>query len=202
LHLAIEKIRAKNPAALTNVANTWLLCALAEHDSASSSAALAALGDSTFGDNATQFNAKFGEGLVARMTHDDAKARAIFLAAREEQAKRVQAQPHFGPPVVILGLIDAALGRKDDALREGRQAAELTPVSKDATNGAEILQYVAIIAAWVGDKDLALEQLVKANPSQGYGLSYGRLKLLPWYDPLRGDPRFEKIVESIAPKDH
>jgi len=202
LHHAIEKIRAKNPADLSSVADTWLLGALAERDASAASSALAALGASTFGDNATQFNAKFGEGLVARMTHDDGKARAIFLAAREEQAKRVQDQPNFGPPLVILGLIDAALGRKEDALREGRQAAELTPVSKDATNGAEILQYVAIIAAWVGDKDLAIEQLTKANPSQGYGLSYGRLKLLPWYDPLRGDPRFEKIVAAQAPKNN
>ena len=76
----------------------------------------------------------------------------------------------------------------------------MLPVSRDATNGPEMIQYLAIIAAWVGDKDLACEQLAKANPSQGYGTSYGRLKLLPFWDPLRGDPRFEKIVQSLAPE--
>jgi len=123
-----------------------------------------------------------------------------FYGRPREQEKIVQAQPNFGPPLVVLALIDAALGRKEDALREGRRAVELLPVSRDATNGPEMIQYLAIIAAWVGDKDLACEQLAKANPSQGYGTSYGRLKLLPFWDPLRGDPRFEKIVQSLAPR--
>ncbi len=200
LHQAIENIRASNPAALPSVADTWLYCALAEHDAAAASSALAALGTSTFGDNATQFSAKFGEGLVWRMTHDDAKARAAFQAAREDQEKIVQATQNFGPPLVILGLIDAALGRKEEALAEGRRAVELLPTSKDATNGPDMIQYFAIIAAWVGDKDLAFEQLAKSDPAQGYGRTYGRLKLLPWWDPLRGDPRFEKIVNSLAQK--
>ena len=58
---------------------------------------------------------------------------------------------------------------------------------------------LARIAAWTGDNELACEQLAIAirPPSE---LSYGKLKLLPWWDPLRGDPRFEKIVASLAPK--
>src|SRR5438309_2703710 len=87
LHQAIEKIRAKNAAALPSVADTWLLGALAEHNAAASSSALAALGDSTFGDNATQFSGKFGEGLVGRMIHDEGKARAAFTAARGSRKK-------------------------------------------------------------------------------------------------------------------
>ena len=201
LHRTIDEIRATNPAALSNVADVWLNCALAERDSAAVSSALAALGRNTFGDNATQFSVKFGEGLLGRMTHDEGKARSAFLAAREEQKKIVQAQGDFAPPHCILGLIDAALGRKEEALAEGRRAVELLPVSKDATNGQDMIQYLAMIAAWVGEKGLACEQLVKANPSEGYGRAYGRLKLLPWWDPLRGDPRFEKIVASLAPKD-
>jgi len=201
LHRTIDEIRATNPAALSNVADVWLNCALAERDSAAVSSALAALGRNTFGDNATQFSVKFGEGLLGRMTHDEGKARSAFLAAREEQKKIVQAQGDFAPPHCILGLIDAALGRKEEALAEGRRAVELLPVSKDATNGQDMIQYLAMIAAWVGEKGLACEQLAKANPSEGYGRAYGRLKLLPWWDPLRGDPRFEKIVASLAPKD-
>jgi hypothetical protein len=96
-------------------------------------------------------------------------------------------------------LIDAGLGRKEEALREAQRAVELLPVAKDSINGAGMIEFSAIVAAWVGEKDLALEHLAEAARLPGF-LSYGRLKLLPWWDPLRGDPRFEKIVSSLAPK--
>jgi hypothetical protein len=100
--------------------------------------------------------------------------------------------------LVVLGLIDAALGRKEEALREGRRSVKLLPVESDSIKGALIIEYSAMIAAWVGDKDLACEQLGIAirYPSP---LSYGQLKLLPFWDLLRGDPRFEQIVASLAP---
>jgi hypothetical protein len=68
-------------------------------------------------------------------------------------------------------------------------------VEKDSMNGTNMVKYLAAIAAWVGDKDLACEQLASIirRPST---LSYGQLKLLPFWDPLRGDPRFEKLVEE------
>ena len=62
-------------------------------------------------------------------------------------------------------------------------------------NGSGIIKYLAIIAAWVGDNDLACEQLAVAVRSPS-GLSYGQLKLLPFWDPLRGDARFEKLIEE------
>jgi TolB-like protein/lipoprotein NlpI len=98
----------------------------------------------------------------------------------------------------VLGLIDAALGRKEEALREGQRAIDLLPVEKDAIRGAAMIKYSAMIAAWAGDNDLACEQLASAlrYPSSP---SYGDLKLLPWWDPLRGDPRFEKLVNQILP---
>jgi hypothetical protein len=97
-------------------------------------------------------------------------------------------------------MIDAGLGRKEETLREGRRAVELLPVERDAAEGVVMIKYLAMIAAWVGDKDLACEQLAIAirRPSP---LNYGNLKLLPFWDPLRGDPRFEKIVASLAPKE-
>src|SRR5204862_6685141 len=113
--------------------------------------------------------------------------------------KSVQAQPTYGPALCVLGLIDAGLGRKEDALREGRRAMELLPMEKDATNGVAMIKYLAVIAAWVGDNDLACEQLAAAIRVPG-PLSYGQLKLFPFWDSLRGDPRFEKIVASLAPK--
>ena len=99
----------------------------------------------------------------------------------------------------VLGSIDAGLGHKEEALREGRRAIELLPVGKDAINGPLMIEYFATIAAWVGDKDLACEQLATAvrYPSS---LSYGQLKLSPLWDPLRGDPRFEDIAALPASK--
>ena len=153
-------------------------------------------------DSAIILSHSFGEGLLARMTKDEARARTAFEAARSQQEKIVQAQPDYGPALCVLGLIDAALGRKDLALDEGRRAIALMPVEKDVTNGSGVLQYFAITAAWAGDKELALQQLEAGlrAPVASPMLSYGALKLLPFWDPLRGDPRFEKIVASLAPK--
>jgi len=200
LHQTIDSILATSPAAMPSIAGDWLNCALAERDAVAAKNALIASGENPpLHDEAVHFNRPFVEGVIARMINDDDQARSAFTAARAEQEKTVQAQPKYGPPLCVLGLIDAALGRKNEALREGRRAVELLPVEKDAINGPLMIEYLAMIAAWVGDKDLACEQLATAIrfPSS---LNYGKLKLLPFWDPLRGDPRFEKIVASLAPK--
>jgi serine/threonine-protein kinase len=195
----IDSIRASDPAALPSIADTWLTCALAERDAAAATDALVALGETPFNDDVVQLNRLFVQGVIARMKNDAARARAAFAAARLQQEKIVEAQPNYGPAICVLGLIDAALGRKEEALREGRRAVELLPVEKDAINGPHMIEYLGMIAAWVGDKDLACERLAIAvqRPSD---FGYGELKLLPFWDPLRGDPRFEKIVASLAPK--
>jgi tetratricopeptide (TPR) repeat protein len=195
LRQTIDSIRATNPAALPSIAHFWLVCALAERDAAAAKdASIACQEQLIFADN-VRFNRPFAEGVIARMTKDDDAARDAFTAARAEQEKIVQAQPNYGPALCVLGLIDAGLGRKEEALREGRRAVELLPVEKDSMNGAHMVKYLAMIAAWVGDKDLACEQLASIirRPSSP---SYGQLKLLPFWDPLRGDPRFEKLVEE------
>jgi TolB-like protein/tRNA A-37 threonylcarbamoyl transferase component Bud32/Flp pilus assembly protein TadD len=200
LHQTIDSIRVTNPAALANIANDWLSCALAERDVSAAKDALNAFGEIPLTDYAVHSNRQLMEGVIARMINDDETARAAFTVARVEQEKAVQAQPNYGPPLCVLGLIDAGLGRKEEALREGRRAVELLPVRKDAINGPLMIAYLAMIAAWVGEKDLACEQLAIAVRSPST-LSYGQLKLLPFWDPLRRDPRFEKIVASLAPKE-
>src|SRR5439155_19766280 len=105
----------------------------------------------------------FLEGVPARMTKDDAKAQLEFAGARAEQEKTVQAQANHGPALCLLGLIDAGLGHKEEALREGRRAVELLPVEKDAINGPAMIRYLAVIAAWAGDNDLACEPLAPAS---------------------------------------
>jgi TolB-like protein/Tfp pilus assembly protein PilF len=196
----IDEIRTKNPESVADTTNARLVCALAERDAAGAKDALLALGERPLEDDGgIEFTRSFVEGLIARMAKDDEKAHAAFTAARAEQEKIVESQPSFGPPWCVLGLIDAALGRTQEALREGKRAVELVPVKKDAVTGPVMIKYLAMIAAWAGDKDLACERLTIAiRPPSWVG--YGELKLLPWWDPLRGDPRFEKIVASLAPK--
>jgi serine/threonine-protein kinase len=199
LHQRINEIRAKDPAATQNLAEDWLVCALAERDPVAAGNALAALGENSVGTPPYSFSPRFVGGLIARMTKDDEKAQSAFTAARTEQENLVRANPDDAGALCVLGLIDAALGRKKEALREGRRAVELLPMERDANDGKRMIMGLARIGAWVGDKGLACEQLAVAvrPPSP---LSYGDLKLLPWWDPLRGDPCFEKIVASLATK--
>jgi serine/threonine protein kinase/tetratricopeptide (TPR) repeat protein len=200
LHALIDSIRAKNAAALPEIADKWLTCAFAERDAAAAASALATRGDRSLGNELVKYSPHFIEGLIAQMTQDDAKACLSFTAARAEQEKLVGTHPDDAGAISVLGLIDAALGRKEDALREGRRAVELLPVEKDVLNGTRMVAGLARIAASVGDKDLACEHLAHASRLPNAIVTYGQLKLLPWWDPLRGDPCFEEIVASLAPK--
>jgi serine/threonine-protein kinase len=195
-HQMIDLIRATYPTD-KYIAFWWLNCALAERDATTAKNALdvdVGKGSGFLGWE-VDVSRSFVEGIIARMAGDDAKARSSFTLARSEQEKIVQAQPNNIGALSQLGLIDAGLGRKEDALREGRRAVELLPVEKDALFGVDLVKHLAMIAAWVGDKDLAFEQLASIIrlPSS---LNYGELKLFPFWDPLRGDPRFEKILEE------
>src|SRR5262249_26037055 len=135
---------------------------LAERDTAAANTALIALGENPrylgVADNVV-FNRTFAEGVIARLTNRDDKTQSAFTAARAEQEKIVQAEPNYAQAMCVLGLIDAALGRKEEALREGRRAVELLPVEKNALDGNFMIKYLAMIAAWVGDRDLACDQL-------------------------------------------
>jgi TolB-like protein/tRNA A-37 threonylcarbamoyl transferase component Bud32/Tfp pilus assembly protein PilF len=199
LHQLVDEIRATNPAAIPKIARWWLQCALAERDVVAAKEALLACDEFPLGLDAVNFTRPFAAGVIARMTNDEHNAQLAFTAARAEQEKTFQAQPDYGPAWCVLGVIDAALGRKEEALREGWRAVELLPVEKDSINGAHMIHYLAMIAAWVGEKDLAFEQLAFSARTPA-GVTYGELKLDPFWDPLRGDPRFEKIVASLAPK--
>jgi serine/threonine-protein kinase len=201
-HEVLDSIRRTNPAAIPAISGDWLYCALAEHDAAGATDALVALGGDSvllgWADN-VRCSRPFVQGVIARMSNDPAQARTAFTAARAEQEKILRGQPDDPMVLCVLGLIDAALGRKDDALREGRRAVELLPIEKDAKHGIAMNKYLAMIAAWVDEKDLACQQLALAV-SRPNDLGYGQLKLMPYWDPLRGDPCFEKIVASAAPK--
>ena len=139
------------------------------------------------------------EGLIAYCQGDSAKAKAAFTRARAEWEKKHGGQPEHASALSMGGMIDAGLGRKELAIRKGRRACELLPTSKDAIDGPYLMINLAQIYTWTGEKQLAIAELEAAGriPSN---LSYGLLKLHPVWDPLRGDPRFEKLLSSLAPK--
>jgi TolB-like protein/class 3 adenylate cyclase/Tfp pilus assembly protein PilF len=149
--------------------------------------------------NGVNYPHAYWEGVIARCQGDSTKARAAFMAARREVEKTVEKQPDFAAALSLLGMIDAGLEQKEDALREGRRACELLPSSKDAIDGGVLAINLAQIYAWSGEKDRAIEQIAAIQRIPNI-LSYGLLKLHPYWDSLRGDPRFEKIVASLAPK--
>ena len=195
----IQAIIAKDSREAKNIAELWLNAALYDRDFDAALRALAALPIDGCHRETILFPRVWCEGIVAQMRGDKVAARAAFSSARNEMAKLVREQPAYAEALCALGMADAALGHKEDAIREGRRAVELLPVTKDAIIGPLLVQNLALIYAWTGEKDLAFEQLGAAAKLPGY-LSYGELRLHPYWDPLRSDPRFDKIVASLAPK--
>ena len=194
LHKTLEAMINQNLTGSTDWGESWLDLALRERDPVATGRALAAIGDG-FHRGGLYFSRSFMEGCAARTFGDDAAARRAFTAARVEIERTVREQPDYGPPLCMLGLIDAGLGRREEAIREGRRASELLPVAKDAMNGAHIMQFLGVIYAWAGEKDLAIKQIAATLQVPSL-LSYGELRLHPFWDPLRGDPRFENLVEE------
>ena len=139
------------------------------------------------------------DGFLARARGDTTGARKAFLTARVEGEKVVREQPDFGEALCALGMIEAALGDRDKAIEHGERAVKLVPASKDAINGPLLIEYLAVIYSWTGQNDRAIEQLKRAAsiPST---INYGVLRLHPYWDELRKDPRFEEIVASLAPR--
>jgi serine/threonine-protein kinase len=190
------KIRAK----LRTFAEVWLRGSLCKRDFDSALRALAALPIAGCYQDAIPFPRAWCEGLVAQMRGDKAAAHAAFTITRAEAAKLVAEQPDYPEGLCVLGMADAALGHKEDAIREGRRAVDLLPVTKDSIVGALLVEKLALIYAWTGEKDLAFEQLSVAAKLPGF-VSYGELRLHLYWGPLRADPRFEQIVASLAPNE-
>ncbi|HAK07767.1 MAG TPA: hypothetical protein DCO65_10970, partial [Spartobacteria bacterium] len=133
------------------------------------------------------------EGLVARARGNVDAARRAFEAARRLVEADLLQWPDDAKAITMLALIHAALGEKEDALREGRRAVELLPISRDAYDGPILATNLAVIYAQFGERDKALKQLesLMASPN---GPTPGTLRVEPEWDPLRGDPRFEKLA--------
>jgi TolB-like protein/Tfp pilus assembly protein PilF len=195
----IAGILAEDSGEAKNIAPVWLLGCLCTRDFDGALRALAVMPTDGCHDDIIPFPRVWCEGVIAQLRGDKAAARAAFTSARTEALKLVRERPDYAEGLCVLGMTDAALGQKEDAVREGRRAVELLPVTKDSLIGSTLVKYLSLIYAWMGEKDLAFEQLSVAAKLPGY-LSYGELRLHPYWDSLRGDLRFEKIVASLAPE--
>jgi len=139
------------------------------------------------------------EAMIARAKGDSARATSAFRECRAILEQRLLVKPEHARTIAVLAQVDAGLGQKDLAIREAQHAIDLMPISKDIYDGALVLEGLAQVYTWSGESDRATELVQKLVSMPGY-INYGRLKLHPLWSPLRGDPRFERIVNSLAPK--
>jgi tetratricopeptide (TPR) repeat protein len=197
---AIDAILADDPTVALGFVNPWLLAVLREHDSDNVQRALSNMGEGGCFDETIPFPNEWCEGLAAWVHGDESTARAAFENARKQLAEEVDKQPEYAAGICALGVVDAVIGNKEAAIREGERAVELIPISKSAIEGATLVRYMAVIYAWTGEKDRAIQRLAETTYLPGSHISYGYLKLHPLWDPLRSDARFQAIVDSLAPK--
>lgn len=197
LRAELEAILAEKPSAGPLIADVLFYCALVQRDSATANRALTAIPPEGAGGGNFPWPREWFVGLAARGFNDPVTMRTSFAAARMILDKIVREQPDYAEAWSLIARVDAGLGNKEEAIQEGRRACELLPLSKDGAFGLSKIRALAWTYAWVGEKDLALEQL-GILVREG-GIHYGELKLNPEWDSLRGDPRFEKIVAALAP---
>ena len=198
LQQTIQSIVSKKPEAAEEISASWLFLALNERDGGAAQQALSRLPKDGCNFAGIPFPRAWCEGLTARLRGDKAAAHEAFLRARDEVEQIVRAQPDYAEALCALGMIDAALEKKVEAIHEGRRAVELCPLTTDSIQGAVMIEYLAVIYAWSGEKQSAVQQLETAARIPA-AATYGDLRLHPYWDPLRGDQRFEKIVSSLAP---
>jgi TolB-like protein/class 3 adenylate cyclase len=199
LHNLVANLLREDPARAPVVADRWLFMALCERDYAAAERAFTALTADGCRHEGFPFPLLWCQGIIAKARGDESTARTAFLQARESIARIVHEQPGYGEAICTLGVLDAAVGNKESAIKNGQQANKLFASSGNAIEGAVALHYLAVIYAWTGEKDAAFKTLANAAKTPG-SVSFGELRLHPIWDPLRSDRRFEKIVSSLAPK--
>jgi TolB-like protein/class 3 adenylate cyclase len=140
------------------------------------------------------------EGEIARAQGNFSAAGTAFTDTRARLVALFGEEPNDALQLAALARIEAMLNRKEEAIRKAKRAVELVSITKDSIWGAWLCTSLAAIYAWTGERDLALQQLKEVAQIPA-GVAYGDLKFNPWWDGLRGDPRFEKLVASLAPKE-
>ena len=138
--------------------------------------------------------------LLARLQGEQPGANASFAETREQLHQKVQRQPGNATLLSQLAVVDALLSDKEVAISEAKHAAEMLPIKQDAIDGPGIQMNLAVVYAWTGDLDLAFATLSSLTKTPG-GAYYGYLKRDPYWEPLRQDPRYEKLLGELAPRD-
>jgi TolB-like protein/Tfp pilus assembly protein PilF len=197
----LDLISQQGPEAARSVAFPLLVCSWMQRDPSAAEKAsglIPAAGIANSFDESS-LPREYCVGRTAWLFRDKDLAGTSLTAARAIFERTTQEQPDYSQGWSYLGLTDAMLGRRDDAIREGKRACEILPYTTDSWIGPNWMANLAAIYTWCGDKDAALEQL-ETIVKLPVGISYGELKQSPDWDSLRDDPRFEKIVQSLAPK--
>ena len=138
--------------------------------------------------------------MLARLQSEQTGANPTFAETRDQLNQRVQKQPENAKLLSQLAVIDALLGKNELAIAEAKRAVELLPISKDAVDGPYPELNLAAVYAWTNELDLAFETLTSLSKVPN-GLYYGPLKREPYWEPLRHDPRYEKLLAELAPRD-
>jgi tetratricopeptide (TPR) repeat protein len=184
-------LRDAKPATVLRIA-----CALSERDYATAEKILSADPNQEFEADENKFFCRdFLLGWIKRSAGDNAAAKIAYANARPLQLNYVLKWPDDPNPLMMLAITDAALGRKEDALREAHQALSL-PFSRDAIYRPVLGVDLAQVYLWVGERELAMKQLedFQAVPR---ALTYGDLAHLPEWDDLRNEPRFQKLLSNL-----
>jgi serine/threonine protein kinase/tetratricopeptide (TPR) repeat protein len=138
--------------------------------------------------------------LLARLQGQEIQGNLRSIEAREQLNCKVQKSSGDADLLSKLAVVDALLGEKLDAITEAKRASEMLPSSRDAVHGPQIVKNLVVVYAWTGELDLSFEALAPLT-KMPFGIDYGDLKLSPFWDPLRKDPRFDKLLAESAPRD-
>jgi tetratricopeptide (TPR) repeat protein len=151
------------------------------------------LSPTAFGDD------RFAWGIVMAQTYalrgDQARTRAYADSARVAVEAQLRAAPEDGQRHVLYGLLLAYLGRKAEAVREGERGVALVPIPKYPQDGPYIQHQLVRIYLLVGEPEKALDRL-EPLLRLPYYLSPGWLRVDPTFDPLRGNLRFQQLVQG------
>jgi len=198
LRSTLDAALARDPTAADQVIEHLFQLALMERNVYKAQQALTRIGPSGLGGE--NFPAPYAlcEAMIARLRRDSAAEADALSRARTELNRMVDRQPTYAEALSVLGLVEAALGDKQQAIAAGGRAAELLPISKDARCGEIILENLALTYALVGEKDKAFGQLERIMHVPG-DMNYGDFRLNPRWDSLRDDPRFDKLIAVFAP---
>jgi len=197
----LESVAEQGPEAARTVAFPLLVCSWAQRDRGAAEKAVALIpveGIANSFDEAA-VPREYCVGRTAWLFGNKELARTALTDVRAIFERTTREQPDYPQAWSYLGLTDAMLGRRSEAIQEGKRACEILPYTKDSWVGPTFENYLAMIYAACGEKDVALKQLDR-SAKLPVGITYGELKCNPEWDPLRGDPRFERLVASLAPK--